>query len=98
NGSIQLRLTGKHAANKEGYELIVSPSSITITADSAAGLFYGIQTLLQLLPKEVESNKEVKNIEWTVPAITINDYPRFAWRGAMLDVARHFFTRDEVKD
>ncbi|HUQ64930.1 MAG TPA: family 20 glycosylhydrolase [Flavitalea sp.] len=98
NGSIQLRLSGKPAKNKEAYELVVTPSAITITADSTAGLFYGIQTILQLLPKEIESKKELKNIEWVVPAVTINDYPRFAWRGAMLDVARHFFTKEEVKD
>lgn len=97
NGSIQLRLSGKPAVNKEGYNLAVTPSGIIITADSAAGLFYGVQTLLQLLPKEIESNKAIKNIDWIVPAVTIDDYPRFAWRGAMLDVARHFFTKEEVK-
>src|SRR5687767_5918277 len=97
NGSIQLRLSGKPAVNKEAYNLAVTPSGIIITADSAAGLFYGVQTLLQLLPKEIESNKAIKNIDWIVPAVTIDDYPRFAWRGAMLDVARHFFTKEEVK-
>lgn len=97
NGAIQLRLSGKPATNKEAYDLVVTPSSVTITADSAAGLFYGIQTLLQLLPNEIESRKKVEKIEWTIPAVTINDYPRFAWRGAMLDVARHFFTKEEVK-
>ena len=96
-GSIQLRLTGKPAVKKEAYNLVVTPSEIIITADSAAGLFYGIQTLLQLLPKEIESNKAIKNIDWIIPAVTIDDYPRFAWRGAMLDVARHFFTKEEVK-
>jgi hexosaminidase len=98
NGSIQLKLSGRTAVNKEAYDLVVTPAAITITADSAAGLFYGIQTLLQLLPKQIESSKEVKNIEWIVPSVTINDYPRFGWRGTMLDVARHFFTKEEVKD
>ena len=98
NGSIQLKLSGKPAMNKEAYDLAVTPSSVIITADSAAGLFYGIQTLLQLLPKQIESSGEVKNVEWTIPSVTINDYPRFGWRGTMLDVARHFFTKDEVKN
>jgi hexosaminidase len=97
-GSIQLKLSGRSAVNKEAYDLVVTPDAIIITADSAAGLFYGIQTLLQLLPKQIESSREVKNIEWIVPAVTINDYPRFGWRGTMLDVARHFFTKAEVKD
>lgn len=97
NGSIQLRLSGKAAKNKEAYDLVVTPSAVTITADSAAGLFYGVQTLLQLLPNEIEGTKPVKNIEWSIPSVTVNDYPRFAWRGAMLDVARHFFTKEEVK-
>jgi hexosaminidase len=96
-GTIQLRLSGKPATIKEAYELVVTPSAVTITADTAAGIFYGIQTLLQLLPNEIESDRKVENIEWTIPAITINDQPRFAWRGAMLDVARHFFTKEEVK-
>ena len=98
HGAIQLRLSGKPAVNKEAYQLVVTPSAVTITADSAAGLFYGIQTLLQLLPKEIESKKEVKNTDWSIPAVTVNDHPRFSWRGAMLDVARHFFTKEEVKD
>jgi hexosaminidase len=87
NNSIQLRLSGKPATNKEAYDLVITPTAITITADSAAGIFYGIQTLLQLLPNEIESPEQVKNIEWTIPSVTVNDYPRFGWRGAMLDVA-----------
>lgn len=97
-GNIQLRLSGKQTVSKEAYELNVSPSEIILTADSAAGLFYGVQTLLQLLPKEIESLKEIKNFIWAIPAVTIRDHPRFAWRGAMLDVSRHFFTKQEVKD
>ncbi|RYF96426.1 MAG: beta-N-acetylhexosaminidase, partial [Chitinophagaceae bacterium] len=92
--TIQLRLSGKTGSNKEAYQLNVTPTEIIITADSAAGLFYGIQTLLQLVP----SKTSVKNAEFAVPAVSIYDYPRFAWRGAMLDVARHFFTMQQVKD
>jgi hexosaminidase len=80
----------------EGYTLHVTPTEITISANKAAGLFYGVQTLLQLLPAEIES-KRVSVVKWTIPAVKIVDFPRFAWRGLMLDVSRHFFTKDEVK-
>lgn len=81
----------------EGYKLIVTPNTVTLSANKPAGLFYGVQTILQLLPKEIESKKLEKNIAWTIPAVEITDYPRFGWRGLMLDVARHFFTKEEVK-
>ena len=67
-----------------------------ISANQPAGLFYGVQTLLQLLPKEIES-KTVAKASWTIPAARIVDYPRFGWRGLMLDVSRNFFTKDDVK-
>jgi hexosaminidase len=82
---------------KEGYHLWVTKKGIIIRANEAAGLFYGAQTLIQLLPKEVESNEVVSGVKWSVPCVDIKDYPRFAWRGLMLDVSRHFFTKDEVK-
>ena len=82
----------------EGYQLNISTSGVTIMANKPAGLFYGLQTLLQLLPPAVESKSMVKNINWSLPAVTVIDYPRFGWRGMMFDVARHFFTKEEVKD
>lgn len=82
----------------EGYDLSVSSTGIRIKANKPAGIFYGVQTLLQLFPKEIESSTPVKNITWKVPIVTIRDYPRFGWRGLMLDVSRHFFTKQEVKD
>lgn len=81
---------------KEGYILESTGKGVVITANETAGLFYGMQTLLQLLPKEVESKSAV-NISWTIPSVKIKDYPRFGWRGIMLDVSRNFFTKDEVK-
>jgi len=81
----------------EGYQLWVGKKGITIAANEANGLFNGMQTLVQLLPKEVESATPVSGVNWTVPFVTIKDYPRFKWRGLMLDVSRHFFTKDEVK-
>jgi hexosaminidase len=81
----------------EGYFLSVKPKGITISANQPAGLYYGVQTLMQLLPKEIEGLEVAKNITWTVPVVDVYDYPRFAWRGLMFDVSRHFFTKQEVK-
>jgi hexosaminidase len=82
---------------KEGYHLYAGKKGIVIVANEAGGLFYGVQTLLQLLPKEVESAEVVPHFIWTVPLVDITDYPRFKWRGLMLDVSRHFFTKEEVE-
>lgn len=97
-GGIQLILTDIPNAQlgTEGYSLDASPKSVVITANQPAGLFYGMQTLLQLLPKEIESQTP-STASWTLPAVRIADQPRFGWRGVMLDVSRHFFTKDEVK-
>jgi hexosaminidase len=81
----------------EGYELYVNINYAGITAATPAGLFYGSQTLLQLLPPEIVSVHKHKNIFWTAPCVAITDAPRFAWRGFMLDVSRHFFTVPEVE-
>jgi len=82
----------------EGYSLSVTPQKVLLKANTPAGLYYGVQTLVQLLPAEVEGHHKVKQArEWKIPAMEIIDYPRFAWRGLMLDVSRHFFTPDEVK-
>jgi hexosaminidase len=81
----------------EGYHLSVSDSGVKISANMPAGLFYGVQTLIQLLPKEVESKQLQENIIWQIPLLEITDYPKLGWRGLMFDVARHFFTKEEVK-
>jgi hexosaminidase len=97
--NIQLNLltTANPKLGKEGYTLVSNYKGVIISANEPAGLFYGMQTLLQLLPKEIESNKVIK-ARWDIPSVTITDYPRFKWRGLMLDVSRHFFTKDEVKN
>ena len=92
-----LNKTAETTLGTEGYYLSVTPEAILIRANQPAGLFYGIQTLLQLLPKEIESKAAVNRTSWPVPCVTITDYPRFGWRGLMLDVSRHFFTKEEVK-
>jgi hexosaminidase len=99
-GAIVLRLGGEASLGDEGYQLAISADSVRITAAKPAGVFRGVQTLRQLLPAAVEMELTYGRraaAAWSVPPGTITDRPRFAWRGAMLDVARHFFTVDEVK-
>jgi hexosaminidase len=81
----------------EGYELSIQTNSVVIRAPTSAGLFYGVQTLLQLLPPEIYSAIPVTGVPWTASCIYIQDWPRFSWRGWMLDSVRHFFNKDEVK-
>jgi len=81
----------------EGYQLSVTPKKVTITANQPAGIFYGVQSFLQLLPAAIASDSLVKNVTWNAPCVSVTDYPRFGWRGLMLDVSRHFFTKKEVK-
>lgn len=82
----------------EGYSLDIDPSKIIIKASSAAGFYYAVQSLKQLLPIAVYGDKESDLVEeWEVPCAHIDDAPRFSYRGMHLDVARHFFSVDEVK-
>lgn len=76
------------ALGAEAYTLVTGPDGVTITGGDAAGAFYGAQTLLQLLPPAVFTDDP--GAAWDVPGVRIEDRPAFAWRGAMLDVARHF--------
>jgi hexosaminidase len=96
-GQIHLTTTrGDPTLGEEGYELSVTPQGITLVASQPAGLFRGIQTLRQLLPPAIEQ-PVVQAGPWPVPAGAIRDYPRFGWRGAMLDVGRHFFPVETIK-
>ena len=83
----------------EGYELTIDPQRVALTARTPAGIFFGVQTIRQLLPPaaEYEAVLFLKPPVVTLPALRITDRPRFPWRGAMLDVARHFFAPDDVK-
>jgi hexosaminidase len=81
----------------EGYALDVSPGRVVARASDAAGLFYATQTLRQLLPPDIFRDAPVPNVKWVVPAVRIEDRPRFGWRGAHLDVCRHFMPKEFVK-
>jgi hexosaminidase len=97
-GAILLTTNGALGSlGPEGYELTVTTNSVVIRGPAAAGLFYGVQTLLQLLPPAVYSPRPVSGVDWTVPCVYVQDWPRFSWRGYMLDSVRHFFNMDEVK-
>ncbi len=80
----------------EAYRLRVSSDGIVIEGGDRAGAFYGCQSLLQSLPAEVHRRYEVAGVRWAVPAVRVEDAPRFAWRGTMLDVARHFMPKHDV--
>lgn len=87
---------GDRALGDEGYRLSVETGRVTLAARTPAGLFRGIQTLRQLLPPALESSTRRRG-PWRLPVVTIHDRPRFAWRGMMLDVGRHFFGVAEVE-
>jgi len=82
--------------NREGYKLHSSAKKVDVTASAASGLFYGTQTLLQLLPPEVFNTAPSESVRWRIPPVEISDEPSFVWRGMMLDVARYFFTKEYV--
>ncbi len=80
----------------EGYLLEVTPAAVTIRARGPAGVFYGVQTLRQLLPAEIFSMEPLRDVAWQIPAVRIEDVPRFRWRGMHLDVSRHFMPKPFV--
>ena len=82
---------------REGYRLSVVPHYIQIEASSPAGLYYGVQTLLQLLPPQVYASNPRAGVDWSAAAVTISDAPRFGWRGLHLDVCRHFMPVPFIK-
>jgi hexosaminidase len=95
---VRFRLAADSTLGAEGYTLVADQDSVVITSRTGAGLFHGAQTLRQLLPFGVESHQSTHPMDsWQIPAVRVSDTPRYGWRGAMLDVSRHFFTVDEVK-
>jgi hexosaminidase len=96
-GSLYLTTVGADPAlGEEGYELAITPELVTLVAPQPAGLFRGVQTIRQLLPAAIERSTAQPG-EYSMATGTIRDYPRFGWRGMMLDVARHFFGVDHLK-
>jgi hexosaminidase len=96
--SIQLSLDPSlEELEEEGYRLKVDRKRVLIEAPAEAGIFYGMQTLRQLLPVEVFSDAASEDIRWALPCVEIKDYPRFKWRGMHLDVCRHYMPVEFVK-
>jgi hexosaminidase len=81
----------------EGYRVDVSPTRVLIEASTPAGAFYALETIKQLLPPDIYRKAPVAGTRWSVPAVQIEDAPRFAWRGAHLDAARHFMPKEFVR-
>jgi hexosaminidase len=81
----------------EGYTLEVAPGRVVVRAPELAGVFYGIQTIRQLLPPQIFREARVDGASWTMPAVRVEDMPRFQWRGLHLDVGRHFMPKEFVK-
>lgn len=97
-GNIQLSVDPSlDVANDEGYTLDVTKDGAVVVAKTAQGLFYGMQSFLQLLPDEIESPSKVNGVAWQAPAVSIKDAPRFGYRGIMLDPCRHFMSVENVK-
>lgn len=97
SGDLQLALTDE---GKPGsYVLNITPQSVRIEGNGYGGVIAGISTLRQLFAKEIESKATVaSSAGWALPCVSIADAPRFEWRGIMLDVSRHFFSKEEVKE
>lgn len=96
-GNIVLTLDSVANTHAEGYTLSVDKKSVRIAGADVAGVFYGLQTLLQLFPEEVYRNSLAGQVAWTVPGVKIVDHPERPWRGMMLDVARYFYDKEFVK-
>ena len=95
-GSNQIYFRTEITMQPEAYSIVVQPSRIEIKAAKPAGFFYATQTLRQLLPMKIESSQIQDTVNWLVPAVSISDSPTFKWRGFMLDVARHFFPKEDI--
>lgn len=95
-GNIYLTLGGDAQLGDEGYQLSITEGLVTVTANKAAGLFRGVQTIRQLFPAKIESETR-QDGPWEIATAEIKDMPKYVHRGSMLDVARHFFSIEDVK-
>ena len=97
-GEADIKITENTSLKDEGYTLDITENGVTIEASTADGVFYAMQSLMRLLPPHVILGKQVEEeVTYALPVASIEDEPRFSYRGFMLDVSRHFFTIDEVK-
>lgn len=94
---LQLNKIPNAELGTEGYTLMVTPQKVLVTANEPHGIFNAIQTLMQLLPPGIQSGDIAARRNWEIPCVSVLDYPRFGWRGLMLDVSRHFFSKEFVK-
>ena len=97
SNGISLLIDESLDVNNEGYILDVTANGVVVKAKTPQGLFYGMQTFMQLLPAEIESPVVVNGIAWTTPCVSVKDEPRFGYRGFMLDPCRHFIPVENVK-
>lgn len=97
SGTIIFQLGEHKELGEEGYQLSTSADQLILSAYKHHGIFNGIQSVLQLLPPEIKSKTVQADVTWSINCIEVTDKPQFAWRGLMLDVSRHFFTKQEVK-
>ncbi|MGN6539597.1 MAG: beta-N-acetylhexosaminidase [Ginsengibacter sp.] len=95
--SLTINKSRNNSIGDEGYNLKVTPQKVILSANTPKGLFYGVQSLMQLLPAKTNGIAQSKKEEFKIPCLDITDYPRFGYRGMMLDVSRHFFTKDFIK-
>ena len=84
--------------SEDAYTLNSNPEGVSITGNTYRGVIAGIQSLRQLFPAEIEADKKVSGISWGIPSVQIQDAPRFGWRGLMLDVSRHFYSKEEIME
>ena len=96
-GNINLGIGAIEGA-EDAYTLVSNPESVNITGNTYRGVIAGIQSLRQLFPAEIEADKKVSGMSWGIPSVQIQDAPRFGWRGLMLDVSRHFYSKEEVME
>ncbi len=97
SGGNQIVLRMRGGLKNEGYTLRSDSKAVTIEGSDPAGVFYGIETVRQLLPPEIYRNAPVEGVRWAVPCVEIIDYPRFQWRGLLIDPARHFIPVNDVR-
>ena len=93
-GDVCLRFDS--SLKKEAYRLVITPKRINVYTSSKEGAFYAFQSLRQLLPSELEGGERAMNVDWSVPVATVNDSPRFGYRGVMIDVARYFIPKEDL--